>query len=170
MAEPGSQESVPQSKAPQQNPTEASKGLLSRIVHGAKETGINVGLNMVPGGAYASAVRREGLKREATMPTSELTAMPDVQPKPKFIPERLSQQDPTEASKGFLRKFTDRLFTDRPEAAQVFLQSIAASRATQLAVQDFMQGNYPSAVAEGIIAGVLAVSPIRMINSIRRPL
>lgn len=159
--EPGGQEIASQPEAPK-NPTEASKGFLGKIGHEVREAVIGVSLNMVPGGAFASAVRREGLKREA---------MPDVQPKPeKFIPERLRQQDPTEASRGFLRKFTDRLFTDRPGSAQGILQPIFTGRLAQLSVQDLMQGNYPSAAVEGIIAAALAVSPIRMFNRIRQPI
>lgn len=71
------------------------------------------------------------------------------------------KQNPTEASRGFLRRFTDKIFTDRPGLAQGLIQGIFASRGAQLAVQDFVQGNYPSAVVEGVIAGVLAISHIR---------
>lgn len=74
---------------------------------------------------------------------------------------------PADASKGFLRRFTDRLFTDRPETIQLLLHGMFTSQAARLAVQDFMQGNYPSAAVEGVIAGALIVSPIRMINRIR---
>lgn len=164
MSEPGSQEIVPQRKASKQDPTKDSEGFLGKMVHGVKEAGIKVALNMVPGGAYASAVRREGFKREAQMTPAGLTARPENQ----FESERVRQQDPTEASKGFLRKFRDRLFTDNPELIQLIFHGVGTAQFGKEAIADFMQGNYTPAAVEGMIAGLLLVSPIRLARRITR--
>ena len=66
---------------------------------------------------------------------------------------------PTEASKGFLAKFRDRLMGINDSSGVAFVRFIGGSVSLGLAIDDLILGNYSSAVAEGVVGGV-ALAPV----------
>lgn len=147
MSEGGMPTEVPTPERGQQNPTEAPKGLLGKVANEAQRI---VG-EIKEGSRDPFGVNFPQISSEA-----EKTAATEA-----------SKKSPTETSKEFLRKFTDRLFTDRANPAEFMLRTGTSAFLTREAIEDVMQGNYPSAAVKGIIAGISAVSPIRSLFSSR---
>lgn len=147
---------APQQEVPKQNPTEASRGFLGRMVHGAKEAGIAMAVGLTPGGPIGLALRRERLAREAEMAQTGLTAMPEVA---TSAPE-VHQQTPTEGSKGFLKDWFNK---DKKSMAEKIALYGGPAVTFLLSIEipgDIAQGDYRRAAVKGVIAGLSAVPAI----------
>lgn len=84
---------------------------------------------------------------------------------PELMPQQeLPKKTPTEASVGFLKKWRERLVSDRIGTLEFVLRGTGSILLAKDAASNFMQGNYLAAAAEGLVAGISAIAPIRTFN------
>ena len=146
MAEVGNSEIPPKLETP----TEASRGFLDKMAHGARETGITIVAGLTPGGVFGLAMRE--VNRQS-------------RPRPET-----PQQSPTKASESFMQYYFRhelrpglRHMTEFPGA---IVTEIAGAGAIHTLggfniVQDIAEGRWAVAAAKGAIAGVMAVPVVK---------
>lgn len=154
------------------SPTEASKRFLGKIGHRAKEAGIAIAAAITPGGGLALGFRKARLEREAQMAQAGLTANPEGRSKTE-----VSQQTPTEASKGFLDYWFSEELKPGLNLATKFPMAIVTEtvaitlleRLGGLNIQsDIAEGRWPTLAAKGVVAGIAAVPFVRMVKDLRK--
>ena len=165
MAEVGNSEIAPKLETP----TEASRGFLGQMVHGARETGMTIVAGLTPGGPIGLAFRRERLASEAQMAQAGLTTKPESQPEPE-----VRQQTPTKASESFMQSYWHNELKPILNQATKFPAALVTETVGIGVInglgginiaQDMAEGRWAVAAAKGVIAGVMAVPFVRFIKS-----